>query len=264
MLSPPSLCKCSKDPVDSSGWESILQMSRYDDFASHYDNVVGSRADVALYLKALIRKYHGRAKSVLELGCGSGSMLTLLTKSYRCEGVDLSRSMLQIARQKAPKATLHHGDITRCNLGKRFDVVLCPFDTINHVTSFAKWKMVFARAHEHLNPGGVFIFDVNTEYKLECYSNEPSVTENSETFVSIIEVKRRRQYHYDIVLKRFERKRGAMHKLHTMVVPEIVVPTEQVLAALGGRFKRVTMVDPDRRAPNAHTDDLFFVCREPR
>jgi SAM-dependent methyltransferase len=239
-------------------------MSRYDTFAKHYDHVVGSRGDVAVYLKTLIRKYHPRAQSVLELGCGSGSMLTLLTTSYRCEGVDLSRSMLRIARQKAPKAKLHHGDITECTLGKRFDVVLCPFDTINHVTSFTKWKKVFARAHEHLNPEGVFIFDVNTEYKLECYSDEPSVTENSARFVSVIEVQRRRRYQYDIVLKRFERRKGGSFTLHTMVVPEIVVPTDRILAALGERFKRVTMVDPDRRAPNAHTDDLFFVCREPR
>lgn len=243
---------------------SLLPMSHYDTFAKHYDHVVGSRADVALYLRSLIRTYHPKARSLLELGCGSGSMLRLLTQSYRCEGMDLSRSMLRIAAHKAPKATLHHGDITRCSLEKRFDVVLCPFDTINHITSFTKWKRVFARAHEHLNPQGVFIFDVNTEYKLECYCDEPSVTENSERFVSIIEVKRRRRYHYDVVLKRFERRRGALYTLHTMVVPEIVVPTEQVLAALGERFRRVTMVDPDRRAPHAHTDDLFFVCREPR
>jgi SAM-dependent methyltransferase len=239
-------------------------MSRYDTFAPHYDHVVGSRSDVAHYLRTLILKYHKGARTVLELGCGSGSMLELLSRHYSCDGVDLSKSMLRIARAKAPKARLHHGDICAFELKRRFDVVLCPFDTINHVTSFAKWKRVFARAHQHLSPGGVFIFDVNTEYKLECYAEEPSLTENSDRFVSLIEVRRKRRFNYDIVLKRFERLRGGNYKLNTMVLPELVVPTERILKALSTYFTTVTMVDPDRRRPNVFTDDLFFVCRGPR
>jgi SAM-dependent methyltransferase len=251
---------------DDSGQfsQTDLPMSRYDTFASHYDHVVGSRADVAQYLRTLVLKYHKRANTLLELGCGSGSMLKLLSQHYACDGIDLSQSMLRIARSKAPKARLHRGDICSFNLKRRFDVVLCPFDTINHVTSFAKWKRVFARAHQHLNPGGVFIFDVNTEYKLECYAEEPSLTENTERFVSLIEVRRKRRYNYEIVLKRFERQKGCIFKLNTMILPELVVPTEQVLKALGTYFTTVTMVDPDRRRPNGFTDDLFFVCRGPR
>lgn len=239
-------------------------MSRYDTFASHYDHVVGSRADVAQYLRTLILKYHKRAKTLLELGCGSGSMLQLLSRQYECDGIDLSRSMLRIARSKAPQARLHHGDICDFTLNRRFDVVVCPFDTINHVTSFSKWKKVFAKAHQHLNPGGVFIFDVNTEYKLECYAEEPSLTENTTQFVSLIEVLRKRRYHYEIVLKRFERQKSGHFRLNTMTLPEIVVPTERIVKALGTYFTTVTMVDPDRRRPNAFTDDLFFVCRGPR
>jgi SAM-dependent methyltransferase len=239
-------------------------MSRYDSFATHYDHVVGSRDEVARYLRALIRKYHRGARSLLELGCGSGGMLKLLSLHYACEGIDLSQSMLKIARKKAPRARLHHGDITEFDLGRRFDVIVCPFDTMNHVTSFAKWKRVFQRAHKHLNPGGVFIFDVNTEYKLECYREEPFVTENTDKFVSIIEVRRLRRYRYEIALKRFRRLNKGQFELSQMVLPEIVVPAKQVIGALGNYFTSVTMIDPDRRQPGTETDDLFFVCRGPR
>jgi SAM-dependent methyltransferase len=172
--------------------------------------------------------------------------------------------MLRIARAKAPRARLHHGDISDFSLDRRFDVVLCPFDTINHVTSFSKWRRVFERAHSHLERDGVFIFDVNTEYKLECYAEEPSLTENTDSCLSMIEVRKRRRYHYDIVLKRFERRKNGLFKLNTMVLPELVVPTERILKALGVYFSSVTMVDPDRRRPNDQTDDLFFICRAPR
>lgn len=244
--------------------EKKILMSKYDTFANHYDNVVGPRSDVAGYLRALISKYHRNAKSLLELGCGSGSMLKLLTRYYTCEGMDLSREMLRIARLKAPKARLHHGDISDFDLERRFDVVICPFDTINHITSFDKWRGVFKGAHQHLNPGGIFIFDVNTEYKLECYADEPAVTENTDEYLSMIEVRKLRRYNYEIVLKRFERRSQGLYKLNTMVLPELVVPTERILKALSVYFKTVTMVDPDRRQPNDSTDDLFFVCREPR
>jgi SAM-dependent methyltransferase len=239
-------------------------MSRYDSFAKHYDHVVGDRQDVAQFLLKLISKYHRRAKTILELGCGSGSMLSALTKRYDCEGIDLSREMLQIAKKKAPKAVLHHGDISDFKLKKKFDVVVCPFDTINHITSRKKWRGVFERAHQHLNPGGVFIFDVNTEYKLECYSEDPSVTENNDDFISVIQVNRLRRFNYEIVLKRFERTRRGDFKLHQMVLPELVVPTNEILKDLSAHFRTVTMIDPDRRQPDAETDDLFFVCRSPR
>jgi SAM-dependent methyltransferase len=237
-------------------------MSSYDYFASQYDRVVGQRSDVARYLLLLIKRYHPKAKTVLELGCGSGSMLKLLTKHYSCEGIDLSQEMLKIARDRAPKAILHRGDITDFDLARRFDVVVCPFDTINHVTSLRGWRSVFKNAHKHLNPGGTFIFDVNTEYKLESYSAEPFVTENTEDTVSIISVRRERRYRYQISLKRFVRRRGAgSFAGFEMTIPEIVVPTERILRDLAGYFTTVTMVDPDRRRPTEETEDLFFVCR---
>jgi SAM-dependent methyltransferase len=228
----------------------------------HYDRVVGPRDDAANYLVSLTKRYNPKAKTVLELGCGSGSILKVLTKHYSCEGIDLSSEMLKIARDKAPRATLHRGDITNFDLKRRFDVIICPFDTLNHVISFKGWCSVFRNAHKHLNPGGVFIFDINTEYKLDSYAEEPFVTENTADCVSIIEVRRERRYRYQIVLKRFiRRQKGAGFNSFEMVLPELVVPTARILSELSGYFSKVTLVDPDRRRPTAVTEDLFFVCR---
>jgi ubiquinone/menaquinone biosynthesis C-methylase UbiE len=81
-------------------------MSRYDSFAPFYDNVVGDREGVARLLRQLIRRYNPKARDVLELGCGSGAMLQILTKHFRAVGVDNSKAMLSIARRKAPRAKL--------------------------------------------------------------------------------------------------------------------------------------------------------------
>lgn len=239
-------------------------MTQYDQFAPFYDHVVGSRDSIAELLQRLVKRYNPRAKSLLELGCGSGSMLAILSRRYKSVGIDNSKGMLEIARKKAPKAKLLHGDITQFDLSERFDAIVCPFDTINHVTSFAKWKKVFERAHRHLNPGGVFIFDVNTEHKMEEYRTDPITADVEDDVISMVQVRRRRRYHYDVILKIFRRRSGSNFVLNEMVLPEIVVPTPAILRELGKYFRKVTLVDPDRRRPSAHTEELFFVCREPR
>lgn len=239
-------------------------MSSYDAFATHYDAVVGDREEVAHFLRRILKHYAPKAKTVLELGCGSGSMLKLLTKSYECTGIDLSPGMIKVARKKAPRARLSVGDITNFSLRDRFDAILCPFDTINHVTSFAKWKRVFANAHHHLHPKGIFIFDINTEVKLERYREELPFAEIQDEEVSVVDVQRVRRYRYSVNLHLFKRARGNLFEHHKLNVPELVVPTPTILKELAKSFKRVTLLDPDRKQPNSETEELFFVCQEPR
>lgn len=239
-------------------------MNQYDIFARHYDAVVGQREDVALFLQKLLNTYAPKAKSLLELGCGSGSMLKILSRRYSARGIDLSAKMIEIAKTKAPKAKVSVGDITNFAFDERYDAVICPFDTINHITSFTAWKRVFANAHAHLNPNGVFIFDVNTEAKMERYASEPVYAEVEDDEVSIVDVKRVRRYRYLVNLRLLKRTTGENYRNHEVLIPELVVPTPQILKELAKYFKRVTMVDPDRKQPSAETEELFFVCQEPR
>jgi SAM-dependent methyltransferase len=241
-----------------------MDMSHYDNFAEHYDAVVGEREDVAVFLQKLLRQYAPRAKTLLELGCGSGSMLKLLSRRYKARGIDLSARMIEVAKKKAPKAKVSVGDITKFSFDERYDAIICPFDTINHVTSFPAWKRVFANAHRHLNPGGVFIFDVNTEAKMERYATEPVFAEIMEDEVSIVDVQRIRRFRYLVNLRLFRRVKGEVYRNHEVLIPELVVPTKQILTELSKYFRRVTMVDPDRKSPTEETEELFFVCQGPR
>lgn len=239
-------------------------MNQYDSFARHYDAVVGHREDVANFLQRLLREYAPSAKTLLELGCGSGSMLKILSRRYTARGIDLSPKMIEIAKTKAPKAKVSVGDITNFSFDERYDAILCPFDTINHVTSFSAWKRVFANAHQHLNPKGVLIFDVNTEAKMERYASEPVYAEVEEDEVSIVDVKRVRRYRYLVNLRLLKRTSGENYRNHEVLIPEIVVPTRQILGELSKYFRRVTLIDPDRKAPTDETEELFFVCQGPR
>ena len=238
--------------------------SDYNAFAEHYDSVVGERKDIALYIKKLIKRCHPRAQSVLELGCGSGSMLEPLSLKYACTGIDSSRAMLKIAKKKAPRCRLIEGDITNFSLHECFDVVLCPFDTINHIASFKLWKKTFSLAHRHLNQGGIFIFDVNTETKMEDYRLDPVTAEVEDDRISFVEVSRQRRYHYTVHLTLLKKSKGKLFQRYQMHIPELIVPTEKITEQLAMHFRRVDLIDPDRGVPSEETTELFFVCSDPR
>jgi len=83
-----------------------LSMTNYDLFAKHYDEVMGDRSDDAAELQKLISKHNPRAKTILELACGTGSVLQHFEKRYDVYGLDLSPGMLALARKKVPSGKI--------------------------------------------------------------------------------------------------------------------------------------------------------------
>ena len=142
-------------------------MTSYERFGEFYDAVMGDRRAAAEQVVELIRAAKPNAKNVLELGCGTGSILKCLQDAYEVSGLDISGKMLSVARKKVPRSKLYRQDMVDFRIGDRFDVIFCVFDSINQVRRFSDWKKVFAAVRRHLSPGGCFIFDINTQRKLE-------------------------------------------------------------------------------------------------
>ncbi len=147
-------------------------MPSYEIFGKFYDAVMGDGSESAKRVSELLRVSNPGASKVLELGCGTGSILKHLQDSYEVSGLDLSTKMLSIAGKKVPRAKLSRQDMVDFRIDEQFDAVLCVYDSINHIRRFSDWKKVFARARQHLSPGGCFIFDINTQWKLERHIAE--------------------------------------------------------------------------------------------
>src|SRR5437764_12791675 len=99
-------------------------MAAYDLLAPHYDAVTGDCASEAALIHQISEQRHGRAATLLDVGCGTGGITALLAETYQVSGLDISPGMLTAARRKLPAGTpLYLADMTSFNLGIRFDAV---------------------------------------------------------------------------------------------------------------------------------------------
>jgi SAM-dependent methyltransferase len=238
-------------------------LENYDLFAPFYDAVMGDRAQHATYLRSLIRKHAPRARTVLELACGTGSILKQLWTHYEVTGLDRSEEMLELAAEKVPGVPLFRGDMTTFDLGDRFDVVLCVYDSINHLLRFDEWQSVFAGARDHLTEEGVFVFDVNTKSQLATLADrEPAARWFGDGNLLVMNVaKAGRRGIVTWELRVFERIGGAQYRLHAEDIQEISFPADRIKAALKKRFTHVWTYDALRARPSTRSERLHFVCR---
>lgn len=119
--------------------------------------------DWCRYVLAAARRHGFRAGTVLDLGCGTGNATSeLAALGLEVEGLDASEEMLAVARAKLPDVPFHSGDFETFDLGRRFALVVSLFDSLNNLLTDAAFHAMLGRVREHLDPGGLFVFDVNT------------------------------------------------------------------------------------------------------
>jgi SAM-dependent methyltransferase len=235
-------------------------MTSYERFGEFYDAVMGDRLAAAGQVMKLIRASKPDAKNVLELGCGTGSILKHLQDAYQVSGLDVSGKMLSIARKKVPRSKLFRQDMVNFRIEGRFDVIICVFDSINHVRRFSDWKKVFAAARRHLTPGGCFIFDINTQRKLERLTAGPPWVHRFGKNLLIIDVTALPSGRSNWNVKVFEHVNGSRYALHEEDIVEVSFPLRRVVAALRAHYVKVRVIDTDRTRPSAKSERLFFIA----
>ena len=239
-------------------------MKGYKKFAFVYDDVMGDRQEVARYLRGLLKSNHPSARSLLELGCGTGSLLTHLSKFYLSTGLDLSPEMLKQAKKKLPKVRFLCRDICNFKIQERFDVIICAFDTINHITSIKKWERIFALVVQHLSPEGIFIFDINTIARIKRYSEELPYALEGKRSTCLVNVTPLKKCHYSLEITAFTQITADSFRRFQTRIPEVTFEKEIILSLLAKYFGKVVLKDPDRVKATKSTEELYFICSKPK
>jgi SAM-dependent methyltransferase len=139
-------------------------MSVFDKYYAQYYDLLYKDKDYeseANYIIFLIKMFYPEAKSILDLGCGTGRHAKLFSDAgFEVLGVDQSPYMLQEAmNRKNDNLDFIEGDIRFLNLKRKFDIVTALFHVLSYQNNNKDVENLFKTAYEHLNKNGLFIFD---------------------------------------------------------------------------------------------------------
>lgn len=247
-------------------------MVAYERFAAFYDEVMDDPAPRAARVTDAITRYRPEATSLLELGCGTGAILRRLTGLPTLVGLDRSPAMLAVAAANVPDAGLVLGDMACFSFGRTFDAVVCVFDTLNHLLTFEDWRSTFDSVGDHLAPGGLFVFDVNTVGELRRLGEDPPAVYDFGRGVAIVDVAFAHDgedgglSQWDIRI--FEDGGGDIdgcdYRLHRELIGELGVSLDRICTEVESRFDLLELTDGDRFVATDDSVKAHFVCRQRR
>lgn len=192
----------------------------YEIFSEFYDSLTDNveykkRAD---YFCRLLSLCDVKSGILLDLGCGTGSMsVEMADRGFEVIGVDSSIGMLNIARQKCfeygNKILLLNQEMQNIDLFGTVDAAICVLDGLNHLPSAAQVKRTFEKVSLFMNPGGAFVFDMNTLYKHEfVLADNAFIYESEDVFCAWQNSFNPEDGSVDIELDFFEEENGAYYR----------------------------------------------------
>ena len=164
-------------------------MGAYENLAFSYDrltNDVDYEATVAFY-DAILKREGLRPRTCVDLACGTGSVTEILAKKgLQVIGVDMSEDMLTVASQKTadlePAPWFICQSLQELRLPKGVDLAVCALDSLDYITDPEDCRKAIHRIYKYLNPGGIFIFDVNTPLKLRSMDGQVFLDEDDDVY----------------------------------------------------------------------------------
>ena len=244
----------------------------YEGFANVYDTFMDDvpYKEWAAYVMDILREYDIHDGLVLDLGCGTGSMTELLAAAgYDMIGVDLSADMLEIAMDKRTQKGLDilylQQDMREFELYGTVRAIVSVCDSINYLTSEEELLAVLRLVNNYLDPGGIFIFDMNTPYKYRALLGDSVIAENREECSFIWEntfYEEEAVNEYDLTI--FLREENGMYRKYEEThfqsafdlsrVKELIREAGMELIAVYDAFTR--------KLPSPDSERVYFVARE--
>ena len=245
-------------------------MDAYTGFAEVYDEFMedvpyGKWRDLVV---AELKKEGITDGLVLDLGCGTGTFTRMLAEAgYDMIGVDGSQEMLMEAREK----TADSGILYLCQDMREFELygtvraIVSTCDTMNYLLTSEDFIQTLRLANNYLDPGGVFIFDLNTLYKFREVMGDMTIAENGEDASFIWDNyfnEETGKNEYDLTL--FIRQENGLFARVSEVHEEQGYEPEQILefiARSGMEYVRAFDAESGG-APHETSEKVFYVVRE--
>lgn len=250
-------------------------MSGYNAFAYFYDRLTEniSYKDRAEYFDRLIKLHGGKKGILLDLACGTGSLSEEMARlGYDVIGTDASEEMLGCAMDKKFESGLPiqylYQDMTELDMFGTIDVTLCALDSLNHLKSLDDIRKTFERVSLFCEPGGLFIFDVNTPHKHRNILGNSTFVYDLEDIYCVWQnsfSEDSPDCRVDISLDIFEKNEDGSYTKYTDELSEIAFDREIIEKALteaGMTLEAVYDFD-SLEAPRDDSEKLVFAAKKP-
>lgn len=121
------------------------------------------------FIKELLGKTSLEVNLILEMACGTGGLTEKLVKDYKLHAFDLSEDMLSVCENKirSRNLKLFKQNMAGFSAPGSYDAIVSVGDSLNYLIEREDFEAALKSAYDHLNKGGIFIFDLNTEYKFK-------------------------------------------------------------------------------------------------
>ena len=248
-------------------------MEAYSSFAQVYDLFMDNvpYEEWSRYLISLLKEYQVTDGTVVELGCGTGKMTRLLADAgYDMVGVDNSAEMLEIAGERQEEEERNDilyllQDMREFELYGTIRAVVSVCDSMNYIMSEEDLRQVFSLVNNYLDPGGIFIFDMNTRYKYEELLGDNSFCETREDSSFIWEnyydpEEQVNQYDLTLFIKEEDDLFRRYEETHFQRAYEIET-VRKLIEEAGMKWEGVFDVETGKE-PTACSERIYIIARE--
>ncbi|QVK19378.1 class I SAM-dependent methyltransferase [Mycoplasmatota bacterium] len=220
----------------------------------------------------LVKEYAKKDQIILDVGCGTGSVLTrLIEEGFLVDGLDLSDEMLLVTQQKLSDKKLHtnlyQDDMRNIMVENAYDIIISFLDSINYLTTYEDILQTFTRIYKAIKNEGYFIFDVHSLNKVHqvfdgyCYNETMddytylwnSYVEREENFSSV--------YHELIFfIKQTNDLYKRLEEFHHQVIfplPDYV----NILEKVGFKIEKM-LYDFDNSKNETNCDKIIIVAKK--
>lgn len=252
----------------------MVSKSGYDIFAQYYDDLMYdvNYSEIADYVEGILKKHSSHQNNqILELGCGTGKIcIEFAQRGFDVIGIDISPEMLDSATKNSRKngtdVLFINQDMTNFELHAHDKVgtILCLMDSVNHITDTRKLKRMFKLVKKYLVDGGLFIFDINSPYKLKnilgnnfFYYIDDDVSYLWQNQLN----KRNNVVRFDLTF--FIKSHDGLYSRHDVLIKEKIFQVEELSEYLEAAGLSVEAVYGDKtfKKPGKNEKRIFIVAK---
>jgi len=264
-----SLFISRKGAKESEMLPEMREKDMYNKFSDTYDKFIDVEYhEWIAYIEAIWEKFELKPHLVLDLACGTGNFtIELADKGYDMIGIDNSAEMLSRARDKACDKPILFSlqDMRGFELYGTVDACICMVDSINYLLEENELSAAFELVHNYLNPGGLFIFDINTLHKFRNVLGENSFSDVSDDDTIVWEnyfddETRINEYMVNI----FVARNDGLYERHEEVHQQRAYEKDDIVQLLTQvRFEVLGVYDTLKfEPPTEESEKIFFVAQK--